>query len=95
MDHYGLPEQKASNRRYKRDQFHKMFGAANSLSGMPTQDHVKRGEDKTKMISCRAYGEPDRPFTDEDLKAIKENLARLHESSVKRIYREAWQQCEG
>jgi len=38
--------------------------------------------------------EPDRPFTDEDLKAIEENLARLHESSVKRIYREAWQQCE-
>ncbi len=38
--------------------------------------------------------EPDHPFTDDDLKAIEENLARLHESSVKRIYREAWQQCE-
>jgi hypothetical protein len=38
--------------------------------------------------------EPDRPFSDGDLKAIEENLARLHESSVKRVYREAWQQCE-
>jgi hypothetical protein len=38
--------------------------------------------------------EPDRPFTEEDLEAIEHNLARLQESSVKRIYREAWLQCE-
>ena len=53
-----------------------------------------KGEHKAKMLFIPLMAEPDHPFTSEDLKAIEENLARLHESSVQRVYREAWQQCE-
>lgn len=65
---------------------------------------LERRLDDLRLLLCRRISgeddilsrmaEPDRPFTNEDLKAIEENLARLHESSVKRVYREAWEQCE-
>jgi len=38
--------------------------------------------------------EPDRPFTQEELELVQQNLARLHESSVKQVYRDAWKECE-
>jgi len=37
--------------------------------------------------------EPDRPLTEQELKALQQNLARLSEEGVKQTYREAWEDC--
>lgn len=37
--------------------------------------------------------EPDRPLTEPELKAVQQNLARLSESSVRQVYRQAWEEC--
>jgi hypothetical protein len=37
--------------------------------------------------------EPERPLTEQELKALQQNLARLSEPSVKEVYRQAWEEC--
>jgi len=48
------------------------------------------------MLSCRAYmAETERPLTEQELKALQQNLARLSEDGVKQTYRQAWEDCLG
>jgi hypothetical protein len=37
--------------------------------------------------------EPERPLTEQELKAVQQNLSRLSEDSVKQTYRQAWEDC--
>jgi lysozyme family protein len=37
--------------------------------------------------------EPDRPLTEQELKALQQNLSRLSEDSVRREYDQAWEEC--
>jgi len=37
--------------------------------------------------------EPERPLTEQELRALQQNLARLSEPSVKKVYRQAWEEC--
>jgi len=37
--------------------------------------------------------EPERPLTEQELRALQQNLARLSEPSVKEVYRQAWEEC--
>jgi len=37
--------------------------------------------------------EPDRPLTEEELAKRRRELAMLHQSSVQKLYREAWKEC--
>ena len=34
--------------------------------------------------------EPERPLTEQELRTLQQNLARL---SVKKVYRQAWEEC--
>ena len=38
--------------------------------------------------------EPDHPLTEQELKALQQNLARLSEPSVQQVYRQAWEECK-
>jgi len=35
----------------------------------------------------------DRPLTQEELEQLRQNLSRLSEPSVRKVYDEAWEQC--
>jgi len=37
--------------------------------------------------------EPERPLTEQELKALQQNLSRLSEDSVRREYDQAWEEC--
>ena len=36
---------------------------------------------------------PERPLTEQELKALQQNLAKLSEDSVRREYDQAWEEC--
>ena len=51
------------------------------------------GEETANMIFWRSMAEPERPLTQQELKSLQQNLSRLSEPSVKKVYRQAWEEC--